>query len=119
MITQYQYEKAVELFKTDEDLFADEFFQSKIREAILKVSGRPQPPKGMHYKRGAWDYFSENGLFNASNLINAYKAVRDKVRKMPMNVREQIKGLINEAVRETILHYAETFPTEPINTETK
>src|SRR3990172_6927699 len=119
MITQEHYNKAVEIFKADEDLFADKFFQSKVREQLKKISSRPLPPEGAKYKRSAWDYFSENGLFNATNLVVAYKKVRDKASVHPMNIREQVKAIINESVRNTLIHYAEQFSKEPINTETK
>lgn len=108
MITQEHIEAVLQRFKTDAELQADEQFQTNLRNILRDCYNRPTPPAGKRWVRGAWEYFNEHVCFHMDTFLVMNNAITKRIgHKLPMNVREYAKAIMSEAIRKTVIYYAE------------
>ena len=116
-ITSEHIAKSLDMFRDDYSFESDVQFRTILLTMLNQAHDRPKPPVGMKYKRGAWEYMHANNLFFLQSFLDLNKAIKTRTgEKRPMTVRDYVESLLNEAVRRTIMHYAQI---EANNEETK
>lgn len=107
-VTNEYIDKAISKFKDMDELILDQRFRMELEIVLNKVQNRPPAPAGMKYKRGAWEYMSENCLFGVDRFLHVFEQISEQIgQKRPMAVRDVVGDIIKEASTSTIVYYAQ------------
>jgi len=99
-------ERISEKFATIDELTADAYFKDALAEVLVKFENRKEPPAGMHYKRGKYEYLVEGKYLTVERFIALFNVINRHIGpKHPMAVREFVKDVVIAVSVETIKHY--------------
>jgi hypothetical protein len=87
-----------------------------IEELRSKRNSRPAPPSGCHYKRDWYDRMTEVSQFNTTYFLSNIEAIWNKKSTLNRETRKIIQIVCNKALRDTLLHIAQSTPNSELPT---